>query len=127
VVPYFFFLRSSFFLVMGLLCISSSSFSDLWISSSDSSFYFLWCVFVDVGAAGSVKVGVQEEAIRTRLPRSTVSSNLLSLSLTQARTHTNITKLILLLNIWAWLISSQSHQEGNRESFAQTECDSQTQ
>jgi hypothetical protein len=91
VVPFFFFLRSSFFLVMGLLCISSSSFSDSWISSSDSSFYFLWCVFVDAGGAGSGKVGVQEEAIRTRMPRSTVSSNLLSLSLTHTRTHTNIT------------------------------------
>ncbi len=124
-----FFLRSSFFffLLMGLWCHSSSSFTDSWISSSDSSFYFLWCVFVDAGAAGSGKVGVQEKAIRTRLPRSTVSSNLLSLTHTRTHTHTNITKLILLLNIWAWLISSQSHQEGNRESFAQRECDSQTQ
>ncbi len=44
---------------------------------------------MDAGAGGSGKVGVQEEAIRTRLPRSTVSSNLLSLSLSHVRACTH--------------------------------------
>ncbi len=82
---------------------------------------------MDAGGAGSGKVGVQEEAIRTRLPRSTVNSNLLSLSLTHtpARTHTHkhykadsTTEHLSLTNFIAISLG---------ESFAQTEFDSQTQ